>query len=84
MEKKGTLLVLDGLDGSGKTTQLERLERRLAREGIPARIISFPDYSQPSSSLVTMYLRGGVWQPAGGCERLCRFFLLCGGPVRQL
>lgn len=58
MEKKGTLLVLDGLDGSGKTTQLERLERRLAREGIPARIISFPDYSQPSSSLVTMYLRG--------------------------
>lgn len=54
----GKLFVIDGLDGSGKSTQLELLDKRLREQGIANRQISFPDYGQPSSSLVTMYLHG--------------------------
>ncbi len=52
------LIVLDGLDGSGKSTQLDRLNGYFAENGIHYKQISFPDYEQPSSSLVTMYLNG--------------------------
>jgi dTMP kinase len=54
----GKLIVIDGLDGSGKSTQLEALYARLQASGQPYREISFPDYAQPSSSLVKMYLAG--------------------------
>lgn len=54
----GQLVVLDGLDGSGKTTQLARLDGYLAGRGIHYKQISFPDYQNPSSSLVRMYLDG--------------------------
>ena len=54
----GQLVVLDGLDGSGKTTQLARLGGYLTGRGIHYRQISFPDYRNPSSSLVRMYLDG--------------------------
>lgn len=52
------LIVLDGLDGSGKSTQLDRLNGYFAEKGIHYQQISFPDYAQPSSALVTMYLNG--------------------------
>lgn len=54
----GKLIVIDGLDGSGKSTQLEALYTRLQAGGQPYREISFPDYAQPSSALVKMYLAG--------------------------
>lgn len=54
----GHLVVLDGLDGSGKSTQLERLNGYFCENNIPYKQISFPDYEQPSSALVTMYLKG--------------------------
>ncbi len=54
----GQLVVLDGLDGSGKTTQLARLDGYLAGRGIHYKQISFPDYQNPSSALVRMYLDG--------------------------
>ncbi len=52
------LIVLDGLDGSGKSTQLERLNGYFFEKNIQYKQISFPDYEQPSSALVTMYLNG--------------------------
>lgn len=52
------LIVLDGLDGSGKSTQLEALDRWMTANGIPHKQISFPDYAQPSSVLVRQYLGG--------------------------
>ena len=55
---RGNLVVLEWLDGSGKTTQETLLLRRLEREGVPVRRISFPDYDSPSSALVKMYLGG--------------------------
>ena len=51
------LVVIEGLDGSGKGTQAERLYRYAAGCG-GARKITFPDYDSPSSSLVKMYLAG--------------------------
>ncbi len=54
----GKLIVLDGLDGCGKTTQFNLLLERLKERGVPVRAISFPDYNEPSSTLVQMYLRG--------------------------
>lgn len=54
----GRLIVLDGLDGSGKSTQFELAGASLEAEGISCRKISFPDYDKPSSTLVKMYLGG--------------------------
>ena len=55
---QGKLIVLEGLDGSGKSTQLEALDVRLAQNGVSARKIKLPDYEDPSSTLVRMYLGG--------------------------
>ena len=52
------LVVLEGLDGSGKSTQFERLKEYLTAKGEKIKAISFPDYDQPSSALVKMYLNG--------------------------
>lgn len=54
---KGRLIVIDGLDGSGKTTQFDRLIDIIG-EKTPVRGISFPDYDMPSATLVKMYLAG--------------------------
>lgn len=54
----GRLVVIDGLDGSGKSTQLERLCGYLDANGTSYKQICFPDYDQPSSALVKMYLAG--------------------------
>lgn len=53
-----SLIVLDGLDGSGKSTQLARLDAYFRGNGTHYRQISFPDYAQPSSALVKQYLGG--------------------------
>ena len=54
----GKLFVIDGTDGSGKQTQFEELKKRLDRENIEYKTVSFPNYDSPSSSLVKMYLSG--------------------------
>ena len=52
------LVVIDGLDGSGKTTQFERLGEYLKATGKSYKQICFPDYQEPSSALVKLYLAG--------------------------
>ncbi|MEE0897892.1 MAG: deoxynucleoside kinase [Acutalibacteraceae bacterium] len=54
----GKLIVIEGLDGSGKSTQLELLEQNLKLRGIDCKAVSFPNYQSPSSTLVKMYLGG--------------------------
>lgn len=54
----GKLIVIEGLDGSGKSTQLELLNSNLLKMGIDCKSVSFPDYDNPSSTLVKMYLGG--------------------------
>ena len=54
----GKLIVIEGLDGCGKTTQVGLLPSRLKEHSIESRLISFPDYDDPASTLVRMYLGG--------------------------
>lgn len=54
----GKVVVIEGLDGSGKSTQFEIVDKLLSDKNIPHRAISFPDYDNPSSALVKMYLGG--------------------------
>lgn len=56
--KKGKLIVFEGTDGSGKSTQFARLCRRLEAEARPFRRLVFPQYEEPSSALIRMYLGG--------------------------
>ncbi len=58
----GKLIVLEGTDGSGKSTQFELLKKRLAEEGTEFRTIVFPQYQEPSSALIRMYLGGEFGQ----------------------
>lgn len=53
---KGKLIVIEGLDGSGKSTQIEFLKNKLNKNNVHQ--IKLPDYDSPSSSLVKMYLGG--------------------------
>ncbi len=52
------LIVIEGLDGSGKSTQTELLKGALADAGNDLLQIKLPDYEDPSSTLVRMYLGG--------------------------
>lgn len=54
----GKLIVFEGTDGSGKSTQFKRLTERLAAEGRPFQRLVFPQYDKPSSALIRMYLGG--------------------------
>ena len=54
----GKLIVIEGLDGCGKSTQLEILPKGLKKHGIDCRTVSFPNYDDNSSALVKMYLAG--------------------------
>ena len=62
----GKLIVIDGLDGSGKSTQFEIVSDKLEKMGYTVKAITFPDYSEPSSTLVKMYLSGEFSETAGG------------------
>ena len=53
-----SLIVIEGLDGSGKGTQSRLLFESIKNTGRDIISVSFPDYSSPSSSLVKMYLSG--------------------------
>ena len=54
----GKLIVIEGTDGSGKSTQFKKLTERVTAEGIAFQKLVFPQYSEPSSALIRMYLGG--------------------------
>ncbi len=54
----GTLIIIEGGDGSGKATQTKALEARLLHEGYKVRTVSFPNYDSPAAMPVKMYLAG--------------------------
>ncbi len=60
----GKLIVIEGLDGSGKATQAKLLYDALLQQGKSVQKVSFPNYESPSSSLVKMYLDGQFGQSA--------------------
>ncbi|MBP5605470.1 MAG: thymidylate kinase, partial [Ruminiclostridium sp.] len=50
----GRLIVIEGLDGSGKTTQLELLKTMIT----DAHFITFPQYGSHSGKIISEYLSG--------------------------
>lgn len=59
---KGKLIVLEGIDGSGKSAQYRRLCKRMENDGLDYNKIVFPRYEKDSSMLIRMYL-GGEFGP---------------------
>ncbi len=57
---KGKVVVLEGLDGCGKSTQLELSESYLKDSGVKCRAVSFPNYKATSGKLISEYLKGEI------------------------
>lgn len=54
----GKIIVIEGLDGSGKATQTDLLYKKLIEQGKNVKKLTFPCYESESSALVRMYLGG--------------------------
>lgn len=54
----GKLIVLEGIDGSGKSSQYRRICEKLNRDHYDYYHIVFPRYEKESSALIRMYLNG--------------------------
>ena len=54
----GKLIVIEGTDGSGKSTQFRLLTSRLEKENHQFQKLVFPQYAEESSALIRMYLGG--------------------------
>ncbi len=66
-QQKGTFIVVEGTDGSGKGTQVELLVKSLVDKGYSVAQFDFPQYSEASSHFVKQYLNGkyGTAQEVG-------------------
>ncbi len=60
----GKLIVIEGVDASGKATQTAQLYQRLAAEQKKVRQISFPDYNSDFSLPIKRYLAGDLGNQA--------------------
>ena len=60
---KGKLLVFEGIDGSGKTTQIDLLSQSLKEKGLDFEVISFPQYGKNEyARQIADYLAGKLGQ----------------------
>src|SRR5579863_9355114 len=55
---RGKFIVLEGIDGSGKRTQLDRLASAFAARAVPFAQIGFPNYDGFFGKLVAQFLNG--------------------------
>lgn len=60
--KRGKLLVFEGLDRSGKSTQCERLVNHLRHQGQKVQHLRFPDRTTPIGKMISSYLTGQTQQ----------------------
>lgn len=65
MNRKGKLIVIEGVDGSGKQTQTERLYERFIEDGQKVMKLSYPRYDKESSAMVKLYLGGAFGDDPG-------------------
>ncbi|KAK4161868.1 P-loop containing nucleoside triphosphate hydrolase protein [Cladorrhinum sp. PSN259] len=59
---RGALIVLEGLDRSGKTTQAKLLEQRLSSSGRPVKSLGFPDRTTPTGKTINAYLTSSSFE----------------------
>ncbi|KAJ1349182.1 hypothetical protein KIN20_004653 [Parelaphostrongylus tenuis] len=57
MSRRGALIVFEGVDRSGKTTQARRLHERIKSSGGKSVLLSFPDRKEPFGQIIDRYLR---------------------------
>ena len=55
---KGVLIVIEGIDSSGKETQVKMVFEQLLKKNLKVMKLEFPDYKSDSSALIKMYLNG--------------------------
>lgn len=58
MPGRGKLIVLEGIDGSGKRTQLDLLGQAFTSRGIPFTQVGFPNYEGFFGKMVAQFLNG--------------------------
>ncbi|KAB8360750.1 hypothetical protein FH972_024483 [Carpinus fangiana] len=58
MPARGKLIVLEGLDKAGKSSQCKQLAAKLAAQGLKVNAISFPDRTTPIGRMIDAYLKG--------------------------
>lgn len=76
MMNKGKIIVLEGLDGCGKSTQLELLYNALSERN-SVRMISFPNYESSTGRVVSDYLSGKILCEGGSGAYAASSFYAC-------
>ncbi|ATY59473.1 thymidylate kinase [Cordyceps militaris] len=58
--QRGAFIVLEGLDRSGKTTQVKLLEQKLVDQGKKVKLMRFPDRTTQIGQMIDAYLKSAV------------------------
>ncbi|CBZ54892.1 Thymidylate kinase, related [Neospora caninum Liverpool] len=66
--KRGCLVVFEGIDRSGKSTQARLAYERLLKEGQPTELIRFPDRTTSIGQVLDKFLASATWSNEGPCQ----------------
>lgn len=56
--ERGLLVSVEGIDGSGKNTQVTNIDNYLTLQGYKVKVYRFPQYETPIGNVIATYLRG--------------------------